>query len=103
MIAHWRGLPGWARGRSAMRQIGPVRRLGAGDEEVLAGLARDEADFDLEGRGGPRSPLDPAAAAAYLADPAVLHWVAEEDGAVVGHLLCLVLPRRCGDARELLL
>ena len=66
-------------------------------------LALDDADFDLEVRGAPQRPLDGPAAAAYLADPGVLHWVAEEDGAVVCHLLCHLLRLRCGDARELLL
>jgi len=80
-----------------------VRRLGSGDEPVLAMLAREDAAFDLDDRGAPRRPLDRAAAAAYLADPDVLHWVAEDAGAVVGHLLCLVQPRRSGDRLELLL
>ena len=80
-----------------------VRRLGPGDADLLAALAREDADFDLEERGEPRRPLAPADAAAYLADPAVLHWVAELDSRVVGHLLCNHLRRRCGDASELLL
>jgi GNAT superfamily N-acetyltransferase len=33
----------------------------------------------------------------------VLHWAAEEDRAVVGHLLCYVERRRRGDERQLLL
>ena len=33
----------------------------------------------------------------------MLHWVAEEEGAVVGHLLCYVERRRRGDERQLLL
>jgi GNAT superfamily N-acetyltransferase len=33
----------------------------------------------------------------------VLHWVAEEDGVVVGHLLCYVELRRAGQMRQLLL
>ena len=57
----------------------------------------------MPGRGGPRGALSADATAAYLADPAVLHWVAEEDGAVVGHLLCYVERRRRGDERQLLL
>jgi N-acetylglutamate synthase-like GNAT family acetyltransferase len=70
---------------------------------VLAGLDRDDAAFDVLGRGGPRGALRPEAAAAYLADPAVLHWVAEEEAGVVGHLLCYVERRRRGDERQLLL
>jgi ribosomal protein S18 acetylase RimI-like enzyme len=80
-----------------------VRRLRPGDEGVLATLAREDAEFDLADRDGPRPSLGPADAAAYLSDPDVLHWVVEEAGAVVGHLLCLVQRRRSGDARELLL
>src|SRR5436190_24023011 len=80
-----------------------VRRLGRGDEGVLAQLARDNAELDLEGRGEPRQPLDPAAAAAYLADPNVLHWVAEADGLVVGTLVCHVLRIDSGEGVELLL
>jgi GNAT superfamily N-acetyltransferase len=33
----------------------------------------------------------------------VLHWVGEEDGVVVGHLLCYVELRRAGQMRQLLL
>jgi hypothetical protein len=43
-----------------------VRRLGPGDEGVLAVLAVDDADFDIADRGGHREPLAPAAAAAFL-------------------------------------
>ena len=71
---------------------------------MLAQLAREDAAFDLSDRGSPRLPLDDADAHAYLTDPAVLHWIAlEEDGLVVGHLLCHLQRRRSGAARELLL
>ncbi len=80
-----------------------VRRLGPGDEDVLALLARDEADFDLAARGGARPPLETGAAAAYLADAGVLHWVAECRGDVTGHLLCLVQLRRVAPVRQLML
>jgi GNAT superfamily N-acetyltransferase len=87
-----------------MAQPAVVRRLGPGDEPVLETLAREDAAFDLEGRvDAPEKPLDAAAAAAYLADPGVLHWVAEDAGAVVGFLLCHVLRLRHGAPRELLL
>ena len=63
-----------------------VRRLGPGDEAVVAALA------------GEREPQSE-----YLVDENALHWVAEENGAVLGQLLCY-LERRCaGDARQLLL
>lgn len=80
-----------------------VRLLGPGDEAVLAVLAADEADLDMAGRGDPSVPLAPADAAAYLGDPAVLHWVAEEDGRVLGFNLCYLLRRRSDAPRELLL
>lgn len=80
-----------------------IRRLGPGDEAVLAVLAADEEDFDLVERGAPRAPVTGADAAAYLSDPSVLHWVAEEDGVVVGHLLAYLERRRAGYARQLLL
>ena len=57
-----------------------IRRLGPGDEEVLATIAREADDFDLAGASQPEAPLDAPAAAAYLTDPAVVHWVAVEGG-----------------------
>lgn len=80
-----------------------IRRLGAGDAAVLETIARDAADFDLEGRSEPDEPLDPGLAAAYLADPCVLHWVAEADGEVLGEVLCHLLLLPHGAGRELLL
>lgn len=80
-----------------------VRRLGPGDEAVLAAIAEDASDFDLAGLSGPEPPLARSDAAAYLADPAVLHWVAEEEGQVVGELLCHLLRLPSGAGRELLL
>ena len=79
-----------------------IRRLGPGDETVLAMLARDDAAFDEEGRGRVRKPIGPAAAE-YLADEQVLHWVAESDRAVVGHLLCYVQRRRADEPAQLML
>jgi GNAT superfamily N-acetyltransferase len=80
-----------------------IRRLGPGDEAVLELLAREAPEFDLAGRTSPEQALSAADAADYLTDPAVLHWVAEEDGHVLGELLChfLRLPSEAG--RELLL
>jgi GNAT superfamily N-acetyltransferase len=80
-----------------------VRRLGPGDEAVLEQLAREAPEFDLAGRSTPDEPLAPADAAAYLADESVLHWIAEEQGRVVGELLCHVLGMPHGPGRELLL
>jgi ribosomal protein S18 acetylase RimI-like enzyme len=80
-----------------------TRRLGPGDEAVLALLAAQADDFDLAGRSTPEGPLSPEDAAAYLADPMVLHWVAEEGGRVVGQILCHLLRMPSGESRELLL
>jgi GNAT superfamily N-acetyltransferase len=80
-----------------------VRRLGPGDEVVLEQLAADEPDFDVPGRSQPAEPVSRADAAAYLADPTVLHWVAEDDDYVVGDLLCYVERRSTARPRDLLL
>jgi GNAT superfamily N-acetyltransferase len=80
-----------------------IRRLGPGDEAVLAVLAADEDDFELAERGAPRPAVKGPDAAEYLSDPSVLHWVAEEDGVVTGFLLAYVERRRVGAPRQLLL
>ena len=80
-----------------------VRQLGPGDEAILALLAEQEEDFDLQGRSESSEALRPEASSAYLTDGGVLHWVAEEGGRVVGFNLCYVLRRRSDAARELLL
>ena len=80
-----------------------IRRLGPGDEDVLEDIAGEADDFDLPGASAPEPPLPPDEAAAYLSDPSVLHWVAEEEGDLVGELLCHVLRLPSGDGRELLL
>ena len=77
-----------------------VRRLGPGDEPVLALLAEQGPEFDLAGRSSPDRPLSATNAAAYLADPGVLHWVAEVNELVIGELLCHPLPLPFGDGRE---
>ncbi len=80
-----------------------VRRLGLGDATILRMLGQEEEDFDLEGRGQAATPLSEEAVRAYLADPAVLHWVAEADGLVVGHMSCSLIRKRAGDPCEVLL
>jgi ribosomal protein S18 acetylase RimI-like enzyme len=80
-----------------------IKRLGPGDEASLELLTREDADFDLEGRGGGLEPLKPIMAQRYLANPAVLHWVALEGDAIAGFLYCIHLPLRSGDGQELLL
>jgi ribosomal protein S18 acetylase RimI-like enzyme len=80
-----------------------VRRLGPGDEPILELLAREDGDFDVEGRPASRQPLDRETERAYLSDPAVLHWVAEDRGAVLGALSAHLLRKRVGAATEVLL
>lgn len=80
-----------------------IRRLGPGDEHVLSAIALAADDFDLDGRSEPDEPLGPDAAAAYLADPGVLHWVAEDGDEVVGEALCHLLRLPHGAGAELLL
>jgi ribosomal protein S18 acetylase RimI-like enzyme len=80
-----------------------IRRLGPGDAAVLELLARDSADFDLAGRSGPDPPLARAQAERYLANPDILHWVAEDNGTVLGELLCHLLGMPHGSGSELLL
>jgi ribosomal protein S18 acetylase RimI-like enzyme len=80
-----------------------IKRLGPGDQATLELLAREDADFDLEGRGEPLEPLKPVMAQRYLASPIVLHWVALDADVVAGFLYCIHLPLRSGDGHELLL
>jgi ribosomal protein S18 acetylase RimI-like enzyme len=80
-----------------------IKRLGPGDEPILDRLAKEDADFDLDGRGAARRPLDAAAARRYLANPAVFHWVAIEGEEIVGFLYCILLPLRSNEGRELFL
>jgi ribosomal protein S18 acetylase RimI-like enzyme len=80
-----------------------IKRLGPGDEAMLELLAREDADFDLEGRSGELVPLKAGHAQRYLANPNVLHWVAQHEGVVTGFLYCNLLLLRSDPGRELLL
>jgi GNAT superfamily N-acetyltransferase len=80
-----------------------IKRLGPGDEATLELLAREDADFDLDGRGTSLTPLKPGMARVYLASPSVLHWVALEGGVVTGFLYCSHLLLRSDAGQELLL
>jgi ribosomal protein S18 acetylase RimI-like enzyme len=80
-----------------------IRRLERGDEVVLSALARDAGEFDVEGRTQELTELDPESAAAYLRNPDILHWVAEQNGRVDGMLLCYVQHKWHAPARELML
>ena len=79
-----------------------LRKLGPGDESVLHLLATEDADFDIDDRGRTLTPSSPAALAAFLADPAIVHFVAEDDGGVVGHLYGHLLRKRTGHLEVLL-
>lgn len=80
-----------------------IRRLGPGDEAILAFLATSDAEFDLEGRGSSLVPLEAQAARDFLSNPAVQFWTAHDGENLVGFLYCILLPLRSGDGRELLL
>jgi GNAT superfamily N-acetyltransferase len=80
-----------------------IRRLGPGDDELLALLAAEDADFDLPDQRRRRIPLSRGAAAEYLRDPSVLHWIAEDGTTVAGHVQCYVERRRADDECQLLL
>jgi len=80
-----------------------VRRLGPGDASVLALLAREDPDFDLDGEGAQETPLASGEASAFLSDPDLLTWAAFAGEEVVGFVFCQVLRMRKEPARELLL
>lgn len=79
-----------------------TRRLKKGDEAILRTLAREDADFDMEGRGKPLQPLGPKVARDFLADSSVLFWVAESGDALLGFLFCYLLKMRAGKNEVLL-
>ena len=83
--------------------IPAIKQLGPGDEAILELLAKEDADFDLEGRGGPLQPLDSVAAQKFLSNPNVLFWVTPEADTILGFLYCLLVPLRSGAGSELLL
>jgi ribosomal protein S18 acetylase RimI-like enzyme len=70
---------------------------------VLHRIASDDADFGVDGSPESQTPLGARDADAYLDDPSVLHWVAEEDARVLGFLQCQIVRKRAGDPVELLL
>jgi ribosomal protein S18 acetylase RimI-like enzyme len=80
-----------------------IRRLNSNDTKTLSLLAREDADFDVQNRGKGLDPLDEEAARGYLANPSLLHWVVEDEGAVIGYLCGYVLPLRAGGVVEFLL
>lgn len=77
-----------------------IRRLGPDDAAALVQVAHDETDFTGE---PPSPPLTPDAARAYLSDPGVWHWHAEDAGGdPVGFLLAYVHRRRHGEPLDVM-
>ncbi len=80
-----------------------IRRLGIKDGKTLSVLAKDDADFDVHGRGKPLKALNGAALRRYLGNPYLCHWVAEEKGEILGFLCGYFLPLRTQKTDEFLL
>lgn len=80
-----------------------IRLLGESDTAVLAQIARDAPDFDIAGRTETLQSVDYSPARAYLSNPDILHWAAEENGRVIGFLHCYVLRLWHSPGLELML
>lgn len=81
-----------------------IRRLGPGDAELFNLLSETDNLFDEDPSVAPSGALTPDGARAFLADPAVLFWLAEAGQLTVGFLHCCVQRRRtAGPWAELLL
>ena len=80
-----------------------IRRLAPGDEALLTVLAVEAADLGMSDNDEGLEPLSESAMRAYLANPAVLHWVALDGDQVIGTLYCLQVPLPTGEGLELLL
>ncbi len=81
-----------------------IERLGVGDEAIIQQLALDDAAFGLEPDDDePLIALDDQSARQFLANPAVLYWVARDGAVITGFLYCVVVPLRSGEGSEVLL
>ena len=81
-----------------------IRRLGQGDAELFNLLSETDNLFDEDPSVAPSGALTLDGARAFLADPAVLFWLAEAGQLPVGFLHCFVQRRRtAGPWAELLL
>lgn len=82
-----------------------VRQLGRDDATALAACVAVEHRFEEALSASPSAPVSEATLGRFLADPAVLFWLAEaDDGKPIGMLHCFV--QRCystGPWAELLL
>jgi ribosomal protein S18 acetylase RimI-like enzyme len=83
--------------------VATIRRLGPDDTQVLETLAREAAEFDIEGRTESVPALEPDEARRLLSHPDILLWVAGQDRSVDGFLLCYVQYLWHAPARELML
>ena len=79
-----------------------IGRLTEDDVPVLALLAAEDGDFDIEGRSESLEAPDSVRARMYLANPTVLFWISTNGSTVTGFLQCLVLPIRTGRGHEVL-
>lgn len=64
-----------------------IRRLAPGDEGILEYLAINDAEFEIDGRGEPQTPLERRVAQKYLSNEAVHFWVAFDGEAILGALM----------------
>jgi ribosomal protein S18 acetylase RimI-like enzyme len=82
-----------------------IRQLGPTDVDLLAQLAQDDADFDIEGRGGQEKQLTTQQLHGFLSDPTVLFWCAFDDDerTVLGFLHCQTIRKYSGEPMEVLL
>lgn len=81
-----------------------IRRLGPGDAELFNQLSETDNLYDEDPSVAPSGALTPDGARAFLADPAILFWLAEAGQLPVGFLHCVVQRRRtAGPWAELLL
>ncbi|MCU1517581.1 MAG: hypothetical protein JWQ75_2302 [Pseudarthrobacter sp.] len=81
-----------------------IRRLSPADAGLFNRLSETDNLFDEDPTVEPSGALTPDGAAAFLADPSVLFWLAEAGEDTVGFLHCIVQRRRtAGRWAELLL
>lgn len=78
-----------------------LRRLGPGDVDVLASLARDNSSFDTPDHRDALPPLSSHEATAFLSDERTLMFVAFADEQPVGFCYACVLYRRHTELRHL--
>lgn len=85
-----------------------IRRLTSADVALLDRIAADDADFDMDDCGGQETRLGEDDLRAFLEDPSVLYWVAEEPAAkgetsVLGFLHCQTIRKYGAQPMEVML